>query len=144
MNSSTFIIPTKGSEPAQEKEIDTQKLTEDDLKRLKQKDPFLYFSIPAVRRAALLNKDVDMSSLQGSKSQCSSGGRASYPSQIESTPTTKVVRRSCISFECHPDLLMEDYLDNTLDDDDYVLDTMIRQLLQVMREAAVQESSLSK
>ena len=63
MNSSAFIIPTKGSEPAQEKEIDTQNLTEDDLKRLKQKDPFLYFSIPAVRSAALLNKHVDMSSL---------------------------------------------------------------------------------
>ena len=146
MNSYTFIIPTKRSEPAQEKEIDTQKLTEDDLKRLKQKDPFLYFSIPAVRNAALFNKDLDMSSLQGRKSQCSSRDTASYPSQIESTPTTKVVRRSCISFECHPDLILEDYLDNTADDEyDLDLDSMIRQL-QVMRsrEAAVQESSLTR
>lgn len=146
MNSYTFIIPTKRSEPAKEKEIDTQKLTEDDLKSLKKKDPFLYYSIPAVRSAALLNKDVAMSSLQGRKSQCSRSGRASCPSQIESIPTTKVVRRSCISFECHPDLILEDYLDNTADDEyDLDLDSMIRQL-QVMRsrEAAVQESSLTR
>ena len=63
MNSFTITIPTKGSEPAQKKEIDTQKLTQDDLKSLKKQDPFLYFSIPAVRTAALLNRDVDMSSL---------------------------------------------------------------------------------
>ena len=136
-------MPTKGSEPAQEKEIDTQKLTEDDLKSLKKKDPFLYFSIPAVRSAALLNKDVAMSSLQGWESRCSRSGRASYPSQGESIRTTKVVRRSCISFECHPDLLLEDYLDNTADDDyDLDLDSIILKL-QTMREAVVQESSLS-
>ena len=87
MNSSAFTILTKGSEPAQEKEIDTRKLTEDDLKRLKKKDPFLYFSIPAVRSAALLNRDVDMSSLQGREIQCSRREKASYPSQIDSTPT---------------------------------------------------------
>ena len=125
-----FTVPTKGGEDtAPKKVIDTSLLKEEDLKSLKQKDPFLYFSIPVVRTAALLNRDVDMSSLQGSQSsQRSRRSRASCPSRIEPTlpNTTKVERRSCISFECYPDLLLEDFLDEMADDDEF--DSMFRQL----------------
>ena len=116
--------PSRKGEPTQQKVIDTRNLTEEDLKTLKKQDPFLYFSIPAVRTATLLNRDVDMASLQGG--QCSR--RASCPSRIESTPptTTKVERRTCISFECHTDLLLEDFFDEMADDDEF--DSMFRQL----------------
>eukprot|EP00985_Skeletonema_marinoi_P031869 scaffold37836_cov79-Skeletonema_marinoi.AAC.1 len=68
MNINSFTVSTKG-EPIQQKVIDTRNLTEEDLKTLRKQDPFLYFSIPAVRTATLLSRDVDMASLQGG--QCS-------------------------------------------------------------------------
>ena len=133
-----FTVTTKGSmatwmteDSVQKKVIDTRSLKGEDLKTLKKQDPFLYFSIPAVRTAALLNRDVDMSSLQSFQSRCSRGrmGGASCPSWIEYTPnTTKVERRSCISFECYPDLLLEDCLDKMADDDYDELESMFRQL----------------
>jgi hypothetical protein len=127
MNMNSFTISTKG-EPIQQKVIDTRNLTEEDLKTLRKQDPFLYFSIPAVRTATLLNRDVDIASLQGG--QCSR--RASCPSRIESTPPTKVERRTCISFECHTDLLLEDCFDEMANDDK--LDSMFRQLQLLRRE----------
>jgi hypothetical protein len=127
MNINSFTVSTKG-EPIQQKVIDTRNLTEEDLKTLRKQDPFLYFSIPAVRTATLLSRDVDMASLQGG--QCSR--RASCPSRIDSTPPTKVERRTCISFECHTDLLLEDCFDEMANDDE--LDSMFRQLQLLRRE----------
>jgi len=127
MNMNSFTVFTKG-EPIQQKVIDTRNLTEEDLKTLRKQDPFLYFSIPAVRTATLLSRDVDMASLQGG--QCSR--RASCPSRIESTPPTKVERRTCISFECHTDLLLEACFDEMANDDE--LDSMFRQLQLLRRE----------
>eukprot|EP00986_Skeletonema_menzelii_P007328 scaffold2854_cov140-Skeletonema_menzelii.AAC.4 len=105
----TFTVPTKGEPTVQKKKviIDTRKLTKDDLKRLKKQDPFLYFSIPTVRTAALLNRDVDLKALQG--------GQHSGP-----TPATTVERRSCISFECHTDLLLEDRFDEIAEFDSII------------------------
>ena len=105
-----FSVPTKGSKETEESSeqqkkviVDTRYLSAQDLKTLKKQDPFLYYSLPSsVRRNAGKNKDMDymyMSSPLIGKS---------------STPTTKVERRSCISFECHTDLLLED---EWLDDD---------------------------
>ena len=96
-----FSVPTKGSKEAEEssqkKEIDTRYLNAQDLKTLKKQDPFLYYSLPSsVRRNAGRNKDMDYMSFPLI-------GKSSTP-----TPTTKVERRSCISFECHTDLLLED------------------------------------
>ena len=87
-------VPTKGSEEAEEptkKIIDTKHLNVDELETLKKQDIFLYYSIPrSLRRsiAAGRNKDPDY-----------------MPAMNAST---KVERRSCISFDCHTDLLMED------------------------------------
>lgn len=125
MNINSFTVSTKG-EPIQQKVIDTRNLTEEDLKTLRKQDPFLYFSIPAVRTATLLNRDVDM--LQGW--QCSR--TASCSSRIDTTPPTKVERRICISFECHTDLLLEDCFDEMANDDE--LDSMFRQLQLLRRE----------
>jgi hypothetical protein len=93
-----FIVPTKGpseSEPKKVIDIDTSSLTEEDLKTLKKQDPFLYYSIPSVRPregvcGSVGNKGIDVSS----SLQMPSG-------------SSRVERRSCISFECHPDLLFD-------------------------------------
>lgn len=76
-------------------EIDIGNLSTEDLQSLKRDDPFLYYSIPAVRRAALNLEEPDVSAL------LSSG---------ESTSTITVKRCTRVSFECHTDVLMEDLL----------------------------------
>ena len=110
-----FTVPTKGSmatrmteDSVQKKVIDTRSLKGEDLETLKKQDPFLYFSIPALRSATLLGREVDMSSLKGDRSS----RRASCPSKIESAPSTKIERRSRISFECHTDLILEGCIDD--------------------------------
>lgn len=57
----------------------------------------MYYSIPEARRATVLMKDTDTSNL---------GARPSLPS------SSRVTRRTCVSFECHPDLLLLDELLN--------------------------------
>ena len=99
-----FTVPTKtGEEDSAKKEvIDASLLTEEDLKILKKQDPFFYFSIPAAPAPAHLAREVDMS--------CSKGGTslgASFPSQLKSASTTKVERKSCVSVERYPDLILE-------------------------------------
>ncbi len=110
-----FSVPTKGSKEAEEssqkKEIDTRYLNAQDLKTLKKQDPFLYYSLPSSvrRRNAGRNRDMD----------CMSSpliGKSSTPTPTTKSTSTKVERRSCISFECHTDLLLEDEWLN--DDDD--------------------------
>jgi hypothetical protein len=116
--------------PKKAKVIDTAHLNEEDLKALKEQDPFLYYSI------IQSNRGVDvMSSLRGgiiprSASWCPSAR------EIEFTSTTKVKRRSCISFECHVDMFLDD--DCTLegrddDDDDVDSDAMFDILLLQIR-----------
>jgi len=81
-------------------EVDISTLSAEDLQSLKREDPFLYYSIPAVRRAALFNleePDVSESSLEDS---------------------TTVKRCTRVSFECHTDLLMEDLLGD-IEDEEY-------------------------
>ena len=81
-------------------EVDISTLSAEDLQSLKREDPFLYYSIPAVRRAALFNleePDVSESSLGDS---------------------TTVKRCTRVSFECHTDLLMEDLLGD-IEDEEY-------------------------
>ncbi len=71
-------------------EIDISTLSTKDLESLRRDDPFLYYSIPAVQRAAFRLEEPDMSySLKES---------------------TTVERRTRVSYECHTDLLMDDLL----------------------------------
>ncbi len=98
-SSKTEVDRTNGSnggDSAQKKvTIDTRYLKKEDLQALKEHDPFLYYSIPGVRAAAIQsNGSVDMLSLRR-------GGniprRATFAPRINSTPT-KVERQSRISF----------------------------------------------
>ncbi len=72
-------------------EIDISNLSAEDLQSLKQEDPFLYYSIPSVRREALHFAQPELSA-----------------SRCAEESTTVVKRRTRVSFECHSDLLMGD------------------------------------
>lgn len=120
----TFTVPTKGSDeeedPAKTKFIDTEHLNEDELKTLKKEDPFSYYSIPTVRAATVRRGSIDMSSMQKGGSGGGSAAqqrRMSCPYRIDSTPT-KVARRTCISFECHPDIFLDETTDAEEENED--------------------------
>jgi hypothetical protein len=72
-------------------------LSSQDLASLKKKDPFLYYSIPSIRVAAVLNKQP-----------------------VPEAEASKVRRQSRLSFECHPDLLLDitpnEFANDLLDD----------------------------
>lgn len=144
---SIFVVPTKGvvdDEKTSEKVmIDTEHLSSEDLKKLRKQDPFLYYSIPAVRNAVVRHREVDMSVLRNNSGSTSQSSQDDSPSdtnrqalslscsssssvQVDSEPsssmmmktTTKVERKSCISFECSPDLILEGSLDEMALGDD--------------------------
>mmetsp|Transcript_7819 Transcript_7819/g.12882 ORF Transcript_7819/g.12882 Transcript_7819/m.12882 type:complete len:157 (+) Transcript_7819:222-692(+) len=79
-------------------EIDISRFSAEKLQSLKQDDPFLYYSIPAVRRATFNLSEHDMSD-------------ASLEEQ------TTVKRRTRVSFECHTDLLLDDLMEDFEDED---------------------------
>lgn len=60
----SIVVPTSAQEPkAEPKEVDVGNLCVEDLLSLKEQDPFLYYSIPGVRRAELHSQEVAMSKL---------------------------------------------------------------------------------
>ena len=115
----TFTVPTKQTDEAPKRVIDTSNLSDEDLEALKKQDPFLYYSIPSVRNATLRRSSTvgadltTQSNNQDQKQGLAPNRRASCPSRVESSSSTMVKRRSCISFECHTDLLLEDCMDDT-------------------------------
>ncbi len=99
------IIQTAGS--PEQREVDVSNLSHEDLQALREKDAFLYYSIPSVRRAELGFSDSSRSSRVLD---------SSAPASEEASTTVKRCTR--VSFECHTDLLMEDYLSEELDFDE--------------------------
>ena len=97
-----FSVPTFAPKPSNPKRICTDSLSRDDFAVLKKNDPFMYFSIPSVRDARLRMKEEEV------PSQASDVNSA--PNETGTNNNTTFTRKSRISFECHPDLLMEDLL----------------------------------
>lgn len=87
----SFTVPTFRPK-APEKQITVKDLSSQDLGELKKNDPFLYYSIPQVRKAKFLQQDQ------------------SSPLHIQGDEAQKVTRQSRLSFECHGDLLLDDLL----------------------------------
>ncbi len=107
------IIPTAGS--PEQREVDISNISHEDLQALRKKDAFLYYSIPSVRRAELGFSD-------------SSRFSRVLDSQAPAAASTTVKRCTRVSFECHSDLLMEDYLSEDLDFDEEELARIDHQL----------------
>ena len=95
-------MPTFQEKPS--KEVITSDLTSEDLETLKKEDPFMYYSIPEVRRAVFAGRDIDLT-----------------------TAAPVVKRRSAISYESAdlPDLglLNEAYDEMSGDSDTVSMDT---------------------
>jgi hypothetical protein len=109
-----FSVPTKGSKEAEESSqkkviVDTRHLNAQDLKTLKKQDPFLYYSLPSSVRRSNAGRNSDMDYMSSPLI-----GKSTSTPTTKST-STKVERRSCISFECHTDLVLEDELLNDND-----------------------------
>lgn len=111
------IIPTAGS--PEQREVDISNISHEDLQALREKDAFLYYSIPSVRRDELGFSD----SSRSSRALDSPAAAAE-----EASASTTVKRCTRVSFECHTDLLMEDYLSEDLDFDEEELARIDHQL----------------
>mmetsp|Transcript_41002 Transcript_41002/g.87352 ORF Transcript_41002/g.87352 Transcript_41002/m.87352 type:complete len:122 (+) Transcript_41002:94-459(+) len=93
---------------------------EGDLESLRKNDPFLYYSIPAIRRAAMFQRNIDHSNVTA---LCQGQINRSQSDPLSNSKTSKkiieVARRSAISFEADPYALMEDFLQNEFADGDF-------------------------
>ncbi|KAL7505111.1 hypothetical protein ACHAXN_004054 [Cyclotella atomus] len=94
MTSTSIIhVPTFKDDASQERQGRPSDMSPQDLVDLKTRNPFMYHSIPAVRKAEMLHKDVDASIL-------TSDGASNV-----------VMRQKQISFECYDSkLLIDDML----------------------------------
>ena len=146
---STTRVKTISTKPRQE--IDIKNINSiNDLQPIKRRDPFMYYSIPGVRSAKVLMKDdsdIDTSNLGASSLKARMRSCTSCPSRIPSTngrpvyaknddweqqqqqqqeEQSSITRKTCISFECHPDLLLDDelFFDDDLDDDESSFDIL--------------------
>ena len=85
--------------------IDVKDLSEEDLQSLRKEDPFMYYSIPAIRMATIHGKDIDPPdkvalccsnlSSDGQQEPASKRTKSTYPSRSK----TMVLRQTRISFE---------------------------------------------
>ena len=80
-------------------------------------DPFMFHSIPGVHKAELLHKDVDYSDI-AALAEADAQHPRSHQAQEDTTAEedkAKVSRRTRISFECHPDVILADMFDDDLE-----------------------------
>jgi len=78
-----FLVKTFNEKAPQQ--MDMRRISSSDLVSMKEKDPFLYYSIPGVRAAALHGNDVDLEAVKD----------AATSSHIPSS----IVRKTCLSVE---------------------------------------------
>jgi hypothetical protein len=125
------IVRVPDDEDIDRKEIDISSLTAQDLCKLKTEDPFLYYSIPSIRRKSYLcDESNDVDAIKSSTSR-----RSSLPADFRSRQDAlyqdvhedtrrreSIVRRtSRLSKEAHPLLIFEEMMLHELlelDDDD--------------------------
>jgi hypothetical protein len=100
MPGDTFKVKTIFEKPV--KQINLSDLDSSDIASLKTKDPFMYYSIPGVRIASMLDKEIDWSTFDVSAP--SSDHRNKKQKMTGSGPKEAciVVRKSQVSYECHP------------------------------------------
>mmetsp|Transcript_30833 Transcript_30833/g.66067 ORF Transcript_30833/g.66067 Transcript_30833/m.66067 type:complete len:197 (+) Transcript_30833:214-804(+) len=96
-----------------------QLCTNEDLDSLKIEDPFMYYSIPAVKKAEYFCQDVNVTILKNSSFRRNS---VSCPGRMETEeilqPIRAVRRKSCISFECHSTAVFSSCLNDVYHEDE--------------------------
>ena len=102
-------VPTIRQPQQQTKEINVKQLNEDELKLLKKQDPFLYYSIPAVKKAKLTNcKPINHTEVLKEAAMSLGSGMVS--------------RKTRVSTECAPSMLLDDLMMLIEDEEDLNLD----------------------
>jgi hypothetical protein len=103
------------------REIDTSTLSQEDLRILQKSDPFLYYSIPSIRRSYFLfGEGGDIDNITGHDLYGDNNTSCSNQDvhQEQTKRSKSIVRRtSRISTEAHPSLIYDDML-VSLDDGD--------------------------
>ncbi|KAL7508689.1 hypothetical protein ACHAXN_005784 [Cyclotella atomus] len=97
------------------KQVDTRRLSSSGAALLKAQDPFMYYSVPTLRRASYLK--MDLPTFQAA----ASAGPFDLETDHSSDESLTVVRRqSRVSTECHPDYLFTEFygLNDNEDDTD--------------------------
>ena len=133
----TMTIPTFSSINEAE-EVDISHYTQDDLERLRLEDPFLYYSIPAMKRSLFESNSSSTNSPARSINTSQSSRRSSCPTillysdisgndgpqqQQQQQRRGSVTRARRLSTEPHPSFVMQNImnemnLDEDFDDDD--------------------------
>ncbi|KAL3804661.1 hypothetical protein HJC23_008476 [Cyclotella cryptica] len=99
-----FIFPVATVFEKPQKELSVKELTSSDLAALKKNDPFMYYSIPSIRKAALHFKKIDVITLTTPASD-------QTPTKCtDRSSESRITRQSRLSFDCHTDLLLEDFI----------------------------------
>ena len=126
------IVQVPDDEDIRRKEIDISALCKEDLCRLKTDDPFLYYSIPSMRRKSYLCDDGEEGDANMIESS-SSSRRFSLPLDLRLPKDAQfkvaakdtgrketIVRRNCrLSTEAHPSLILEEMMLSEFQELDY-------------------------
>eukprot|EP00984_Skeletonema_dohrnii_P039014 scaffold42899_cov155-Skeletonema_dohrnii-CCMP3373.AAC.1 len=131
----TMTVPTFSS-ITEEEEVDISNYTQDDLERLRLEDPFLYYSIPAMKRKLYESDSSPMNRSDGTsrRSSCptillSSDG----PEQQQRRESVKRARR--VSVEPHHSVVMKSIMKEMNmdeDSDDSDIDEEDEKLIQAL------------
>ena len=119
----TVSIPTfSGTTEAEE--VDISEYTEDDLERLRLEDPFLYYSIPGVKRKLHGSDSSSINTSSRSTATLCSSRRSSCPTigpgqqQQQQQRKESVTRARRLSVEHHPSVVVKRIMDEMKIDDD--------------------------
>ncbi len=122
-------------------EVDISQYTQDDLERLRYDDPFLYYSIPQVKRS-LFKSDLsrnNAASRSSRRSSCPSmlldSHNASDQGPEQQQRRKSVTRARRLSVEPHPSLFIRDHMDEMneeLDLNDSDVDDEDEKLIQAL------------
>ncbi len=109
-----IVVPTFRPTCAVNQELEIKGMKAEDVKSLHEIDPFMYYSIPGIRKAAMSSQpsdDVDHSNIDDLVCAQARGTNHSSSAQCQSSRTS-ISRCTCVSFEAHPSLLYEEILNN--------------------------------
>ena len=114
--------PEQSSTKTKAQELDISGMSDKDLESLRKRDPFLYYSVPENRLAAMCGTDVKSSSSDCTCRSDARGDSESWYSSVStsesSSSTTTIQRKTRISFEADALCLMVDMMGFDDDDDD--------------------------
>ncbi|KAL3793211.1 hypothetical protein HJC23_000753 [Cyclotella cryptica] len=108
LRSSTSIVHCETIFEKPVKQLNLGELNSSDVAALRTKDPFMYYSIPTLKKAAVLQTEFDLSSFNASTNLSRRVSRT-HEKTGDNEQLSHIVSKKCrISFECHAYLLLED------------------------------------